>query len=146
MQDSWINDFLAFYNYIGPEPTAPEGVRWSVGRIDNNGNYEEGNVRWENDTTQARNHSIQSNNKTGIVGVSYLARTGRVPCWVGRYNEVDGKERSKEFSIKKYGYNRAKLMAIAFREEGMQKLKEAGAGYADSHGSVRVNKMGKINE
>lgn len=144
MEESWINDFMAFYNYIGPEPPSQEGVRWSVGRIDNNKNYEEGNVRWEDDKLQARNHCMQVNNKTGIVGVTYCERPGRVPCWVGRYNTIDGKPITREFSIRKYGYEEAKLLAIAFREEGMLKLKEAGAGYAESHGSVRINKKGEV--
>ena len=49
----WVSSFDAFYNYLGPRP----GSAYSLGRIDNNGNYEPGNVRWETVSQQARNKS-----------------------------------------------------------------------------------------
>lgn len=47
MCDEWRDDFLAFYLWIGPRP---EGR--SLDRIDNDGNYEPGNVRWATDSQQ----------------------------------------------------------------------------------------------
>lgn len=47
----WQRDFSAFFNYIGPRPTAGH----SVDRIDNNGNYEPGNVKWSTRKEQANN-------------------------------------------------------------------------------------------
>lgn len=49
--DEWINDFPAFYAHIGPKPTPAH----SIDRIDVNGNYEPGNVRWADAVTQRRN-------------------------------------------------------------------------------------------
>lgn len=49
--DEWREDFLAFLRHIGPKP---EG-RYSIDRIDVNGNYEPGNVRWATDVQQSRN-------------------------------------------------------------------------------------------
>lgn len=47
----WQNDFLAFYNHIGRAP----GKEYTVDRIDNEGNYEPGNVRWATKSEQSKN-------------------------------------------------------------------------------------------
>ena len=49
--EPWINDFLGFYNYICPKPKK----KLTVDRIDNNKNYEPGNVRWGTKREQALN-------------------------------------------------------------------------------------------
>lgn len=51
MCDEWKNSFEAFYNYVGKKP---EG-KYSMDRINNEGNYEPGNVRWATDIEQANN-------------------------------------------------------------------------------------------
>jgi hypothetical protein len=47
----WISDFAAFYKYVGPRPY-PE---YSLDRIDSDGNYEPGNVRWASSDQQWEN-------------------------------------------------------------------------------------------
>lgn len=49
--DEWRDSFEAFFAYIGPKPDPS----YSIDRIDVNGNYEPGNVRWADKWTQARN-------------------------------------------------------------------------------------------
>jgi len=49
--DEWLNDFESFYNHIGPKP----GPGFSIDRIDNEGNYEPGNVRWATALEQSNN-------------------------------------------------------------------------------------------
>jgi len=49
------DDYTVYREYIqtvlGPQP----GPRYSLDRINNDGNYEPGNLRWADDFTQARN-------------------------------------------------------------------------------------------
>lgn len=47
----WRHDFLAFLRDIGPRPSG----RHSVDRIDNDGNYQPGNVKWSTPVEQGRN-------------------------------------------------------------------------------------------
>lgn len=134
--DEWINDFAAFLDYIGEAPK--DGQTWSVGRIDNNAGYAPGNVRWELLAEQARNHSLQCNNKTGINGIGYRERViagNQYTFWVATWSNGFGVKGSKEFSVDKYGFDTAKQMAIDHRCKMIDSFKENGIIYAESHGT-----------
>jgi hypothetical protein len=49
--EEWMNDFVAFRDHIGPMPTPLH----TVDRINNDGNYEPGNVRWATQSEQMNN-------------------------------------------------------------------------------------------
>ena len=71
--DEWRKDFWAFYRHIGKRPTR----KHTVERIDTNGNYEPGNVRWATRTEQARN-------TTKNVTLSHQGTTATVAEWAER--------------------------------------------------------------
>lgn len=48
---AWIDDFAAFFRAVGPRPAHG----YTLGRIDNDGHYEPGNVRWETPKQQQNN-------------------------------------------------------------------------------------------
>lgn len=55
--DRWMESYANFIADVGPAPSE----RHTIDRIDANGNYEPGNVRWADGTTQSRN---RRNNRT----------------------------------------------------------------------------------
>lgn len=65
--DSWKQSHYNFLDDIGYPPSK----LYSVDRIDNNGNYEPGNVRWATQSEQNRNQTSFPRNKSGVVGVFY---------------------------------------------------------------------------
>jgi len=68
--DAWADSFQTFLLAVGPKP----GPEYSIGRIDNDGNYEPGNVRWENPVQQANNR--RTNRK-----VTAFGRTQNLKEW-----------------------------------------------------------------
>lgn len=52
--DEWYNSFESFYEYVSKLPHFGEQGR-SIDRIENEGNYEPGNVRWATNSEQSMN-------------------------------------------------------------------------------------------
>lgn len=75
VSDSWRNSFLKFYEDMGPRPSSSH----SIDRINNDGNYEAGNVRWATRFEQARNKRRNKRltlNGTTLCETDWAARTG----------------------------------------------------------------------
>lgn len=135
---AFADDFINFYNDIGPVPKDFSG-RVSVDRIDNTKGYIEGNVRWANDEQQARNKGMYSNNKSGINGVYlHIGKQGK-ESWVASWYESKGKQKTRYFSVAKYGNELAFFMAKELRELMIEKLNMLGAGYTENHGKKESN-------
>lgn len=79
--DEWRDDFVAFYDYVSKlEHFGEEG--YSLDRINNEGNYEPGNVRWATVKQQARNrrtsHTVEINGeKVTVTEIASRAGVGR---------------------------------------------------------------------
>lgn len=129
MSDSFAEDFTAFLEDIGKIPDCLKG-RVSVDRIDNTKGYVEGNVRWATDAEQARNKGMYVNNKSGVNGV-YKQKE---KYWVATWYIAPKKQKSRYFSIEKYGDELAFLMACEYRQHQIDLLNLAGAGYTENHG------------
>jgi len=67
IHEEWRKSYKAFIRDMGPRP----GPGWSLDRIDNDGNYEPGNVRWASRTQQQKN-------KTSGVSAEALAMIKRL--------------------------------------------------------------------
>ncbi len=122
-----FENFDIFYKEIGPKPD--DGQIWSVGRIKNNLGYTYGNIRWETPDQQSRNKTRQTNNKTGVSGVSTNNNS-----YVAQSRQLNGKPMTKSFSINKYGDEEAFQLACAARKKMIEDLNAQGAGYSDDHG------------
>lgn len=71
--EEWKKSFESFLDHIGPKPSK----EYSLDRIDNNGNYEPGNVKWSTPIQQSfnRRSSVRSNNETKFIRTTfYLPR------------------------------------------------------------------------
>lgn len=66
----WRDSFATFYAYVGPRPSP----QYTIDRIDVNGNYEPGNVRWATRKQQA-------NNRRNNVRLTYRGKTQLLAEW-----------------------------------------------------------------
>lgn len=129
MSEAMSNDFLVFLADIGNPPT--EESKWSVDRIDTTIGYFEGNMQWVTQKEQTRNRKVSGRNKSGIHGVHY--RDGSRNCYVAYWRDINGKQRSKSFSVNKYGSELALFLAQEYRTTMMERLNLLGAGYTHYH-------------
>jgi len=69
---TWSESYEAFRDYMGPRPPG-----MTVERIDNNGNYQPGNVRW---ATRAE----QNSNRRNVRLIEFAGETLSVKAWSRR--------------------------------------------------------------
>lgn len=77
--ERWANSFSEFVADVGRRP----GDGYCIERIDNDGNYEPGNVRWATATEQARNRS--NNRPVEYEGVTRPLSVWAEECGIARH-------------------------------------------------------------
>lgn len=99
MCQEWRDSFEAFYQYVGPRPT-----NWhSLERIDNDGNYEPGNVRWATKSEQSINQRRKTYPTDDMKSIKQTSRgwmvlmrfQGKTVC-MGTYDTVQDAARARD--------------------------------------------------
>lgn len=80
-----FSSFEEWIDHMGPRPSGFE-----MDRIDNNGHYEIGNLRWTDYSTQQKNKRIYKSNTSGIKGVNFL---NTKQLWMVRCNNNNNGKR-----------------------------------------------------
>lgn len=92
--DRWKNSFGNFINDMGIRPSK----KYSIERVDNNGNYEPINCRWATKLGQSHNRRTRSDNVSGYPGIWFDRTRGLWQAaiyenlksvYVGRFNNLN---------------------------------------------------------
>ncbi len=94
------------------------------------------NLREVTVTENARNQPKQSNNKTGKTGVwrGKGVVVVKYDKYVAGWYDLNGKRKTKAFSVRKLGEEESFRLATKYRDERLSDLNTSGAGYTETHG------------
>jgi hypothetical protein len=101
--ERWQNNFYAFNYDIG----LPPSTKHQLDRIDNDGDYEPGNVRWATPIQQMGNTRLPTRNTSGYRGVCWAKRRRKWHAQIGRGTTRKGLGYYDTKEEAAYAYDRA---------------------------------------
>lgn len=105
--DRWLESYSNFLGDMGRRPS----LKYTLERIDNDGNYNKSNCKWADKVEQARNRRVRKNNKFGVTGVSFNKLTNKYSAgisvdrkWViiGTYSHLEDAIAARKEAENKY--------------------------------------------
>lgn len=125
---------VIWFLHYGKIPTG-----WHVDHIDRNrSNNKISNLRIVPQSINGKNRTKNSNNKTGVNGISYSESFNIRGTLIQKYIvclTCNGIKYNKSFSIIKYGKEKAWQLALNYKQELVLKFKEECAGFTEDHGT-----------
>lgn len=112
ISEEWAASYEKFFEYMGPCPD-----KYTLERVDVNGNYCKENCIWPDRTTQNLNQRYRKDNTSGRVGVHW---SNRYNLWVVQI-QVDGKRKQigkfEDFELACFVREEAELRYYGFIKE-----------------------------
>lgn len=108
---------------------SPEMVVDHLDRNVNNNSIN--NLKVKSQRDNCVNKSKSRNNTSGNTGIRYEEVYNR---FIAYWTDINKKLCSKKFSVNKYGYENAKILAIKYREQMIKQLQLEGIDYTLTHG------------
>lgn len=84
--DKWRYNYKSFYDYVTQLPNY--NLNLTIDRIDNDGNYEPGNIRWVDRYEQVQNQRLFSTNTSGYRNVYFDKQTDQWRVIIEYRNEI----------------------------------------------------------
>ena len=107
--DEWLSNFKSFYDHVTQLENYGK-IGYTLDRINNNGNYKPGNLRWASKHTQTVNRRKFKSNTTGFTGVyvhkeKFIAgmRINRQYIHIGIYSTIIEAAEARNNYIIKHG-------------------------------------------
>lgn len=102
VHQEWVDDFWAFVRDVGdrPEGVGPSGrALWSIDRIDNDGDYEPGNVRWSTPSQQRANRRSQRSFRVQDGALNSMAKITEGDVREIRASPLTGSQLSERYGV-----------------------------------------------
>ena len=111
IHDSWIHDFRAFETYVSQELGLRPSKNHSLDRINNDGHYEPGNLRWATFSEQVNNrrdprsksgHKFISHTKLGTFNVAIPVGKNQYK-YLGSFKSLELAIQVRDVNLKQLG-------------------------------------------